>query len=149
MLRSFLITIFLLGLFFNCTSDHPKMPNTPEEVLKAYQGFFDKNEFESAKLYSTPNGKKWLEDLIPMIQSEGMESTIISTIFHTLDCTVNADTASCVCELEDDGERYSANYRLIRIKGQWLVDAPEEEEIIDYEGDEEIIESFFKKEGIN
>ena len=141
---------FLLLTFSSCQDDpSDEMPNTPEEVLKEYQKFFDKNEFEQAKRYSTPTGRRWIDDIAPMIMSEEEESTIMTTIFHSIDCVTKADTAICDCKLQDANEFYTASYRIVKINGQWLVDAPDEEETIDYEDNEEIIEEFFGKEGTN
>ena len=138
--------VLLLVAIFSCQNDpSTEMPNTPEEVLKGYQQYFDKNEFEQAKRYSTPGGRKWIDDIAPMIMSEE-ESTIMTTIFRSINCTTRADTAICDCELQDANESYSASFRIVRIDGQWLVDAPDEEEVIDYEDNEEVIEEFFRKE---
>ncbi len=146
----FWTAFFLISMCYSCQSDSSfEMPNTPEEVLKGYQKHFDKNEFELAKKYSTPAGKKWIDDIAPMIETGGEESTVMSTIFHNIDCITKIDTAICDCRLQDASELYNAKYRIVKINGQWLVDAPDEEEIIDYEDNEEVIEEFFKKEGIN
>ena len=141
------ISILFLGIVLiltNCQPDFNKH-NTPEAVLKQYQFYFDNNEFEKAKALSTFEGKQWIDDIAPMIVNEFSDSTILKTIFNELDCKIEKDTAICFCELEDENESYPAEYRLIRFKGNWLVDAPDEGEIIEYEDEDELLDNFQKQ----
>ncbi len=142
-----LYLIFIVGSLLSCQSRSGEYhPDTPEEVLKIYQGHFDKNEFELAKALSTQKGKQWIDDISPMILNSPDEATILTTKFHGIDCQIENDTARCECELEDAGERYFADFRLIKVKGNWLVDAPDEDESIEYEDNEEVIKDFFSTE---
>ncbi len=140
----FLTLIALIVIVFSCQSESGSSDehNTPENVLKLYQRHFDKNEFEHAKKLSTEAGKRWIEDIAPMIVNEFSDSTILTTVFNSLDCTIEKDTALCFCELEDDNESYTAFYRLIKIQDRWLVDAPDEEVSIEYEDEEIAVDSF-------
>ncbi len=138
-----LILAFMIS--YGCQED-PKSDQSnlsPEEVLQRYQAHFDKNEFEAAMELSTPRGKSWIKDIAPMIEGEFGEETITKTIFKSVECAIIQDTASCFCVLKDESETYEAIYKLIRIDGRWLVDAPDEESNIEYEDREEIFEDGF------
>lgn len=127
-----LLTIFVLLLLAACQSDPPAEQRSPEEVLKAYQGLVDKNKLEEAKALSTEAGKEWLDELAEIIASEQPDSTIFHTAFLSTNCEGKGDTLICQCVLEDQYERYTSDYILIRsADGQWLVDAPPEDLQID------------------
>ncbi|MDX1940431.1 MAG: hypothetical protein SFU99_07760 [Saprospiraceae bacterium] len=115
----------------------PKIPETPEEIVKKFQGYIDNNQFAEAKILSTPSGQARLSDLETIISGELADSTIFNTTFLKINCQISADTARCLCLVRDNYEEYETDYKLIRIKGQWLVDVPEEELI----EEEEFIES--------
>lgn len=125
-------------LVSSCQPDQP-VAESPEEVLKVYQKHFDRNEFELAKAYSTKTGQKWLDEISPLMMSDNEQNSILNTTFHKIDCQIEADTATCFCKLEDENELYEATYLLIKVDGIWLVDAPDEDESIEYEDDEEIM----------
>lgn len=131
-MKRFLVLSFFLFLLFACQRE-PKLPNTPEEVVRQYQAYYDKNKFEEAKLLSTPDEKMRLDDLKTIIESEPADSTIFTTTFLSIQCQTNQDTAICICEVRDIEEPYTTEYKLVRIKGQWLIDAPEEEVEIEEE----------------
>jgi hypothetical protein len=122
-----LLVLVLLG----CESDPPAEQQTPEEVLKTYQGLVDKNQLEEAKALSTPAGKEWLNELAEIIASEQPDSTIFQTKFLSVNCQGQGDTLFCQCLLEDQYERYKSDYTLVKIEEQWLVDAPQDELQID------------------
>ena len=105
MRRFFLLAWVCLIFVFACKRE-PKLPDTPEAVVRQYQAYYDKNEFDEARLLSTAAEQKRLDDL----------RTII-----------NQDTATCICEVKDIEEPYTTEYKLVRVNGQWLIDAPEEE----------------------
>ncbi len=115
----------------------PKLPETPEEVIRQFQGFIDNNQFAEAKKLSTPRGQERLTDLEAIITGELADSTIFNTTFLKINCQINVDTARCLCLVQDSYEEYETDYKLIRINGQWLVDVPEEEAI----NEEEFIET--------
>jgi hypothetical protein len=120
----------LLGLFA-CQSE-PRQPETPEEVLQMYQQYIDKNEFNKAKTLSTPAGQEWLAELASIIEDEQPDSTILTTNFISIDCKeLEGGALRCECVLEDEYEKYTAEYRLIKSDGQWLVDAPQDDIIIE------------------
>ncbi len=125
-----LITLPMV-LLWNCGPDAPPPPEDPEEVLKTYQGHVDKNQWEAAKQLSTDKGRQWLEELSAIIASEQPDSTLFHTEFLSVNCSGEGDTLLCQCVLQDQYERYTSDYHLIRTQGQWLVDAPQEEIEVD------------------
>jgi hypothetical protein len=136
-----LICIFCLVA---CQSE-PKQPETPEEVLRQYQHYIDNNQFEEAKTLSTDSGKEWLTELASIIADEQPDSTLLVTKFISLNCEEEGDVLICVCVLEDQYEKYPAEYRLLKIDDQWLVDAPEEEIIIENDIIEALPDSLLDK----
>lgn len=126
MKRFLLLCSPLLLLLLSCKRE-PKLPNTPEEVVRQYQAYYDKNEFEKAKELSTVAERQRLDGLKSIIESEPPDSTIFTTTFLSIHCTTKQDSATCSCEVKDMEEPYTTEYKLVRINGQWLVDAPEEE----------------------
>jgi len=125
-MKRFLLLCLPLLVLLSCRRE-PELPNTPEEVLRLYQSHYDKNEFEEAKELSTPAERQRLDDLKAIIESEPADSTIFTTTFLSINCQVLQDTATCICEVKDIEEPYTTEYKLVRMDGQWLVDAPEEE----------------------
>ncbi len=126
MRRFFLLAWVCLIFVFACKRE-PKLPDTPEAVVRQYQAYYDKNEFDEARLLSTAAEQKRLDDLRTIIESEPADSTIFTTTFLSIKCQTNQDTATCICEVKDIEEPYTTEYKLVRVNGQWLIDAPEEE----------------------
>ncbi len=142
-----ILSLFLLPvliILIGCKREEPK-PETPEEVLRHYQSYIDKNKFEEARALSTSAGQQWLSELEAIISNEQVDSTVLETKFLSLSCAGPGDTLTCSCVLEDQYERYTAEYRLVRIQGQWLVDAPEEDIIIDNDIIESVPDSLLKE----
>jgi hypothetical protein len=100
-------------------------PAAPETVVKQYQHYIDKNQFEEAKAISTPEERRRLDELARIISQEMEASTILTTRFLEIDCRTAKDTARCYCVVEDEYERYETEFLLVRKRGRWLVDAPE------------------------
>lgn len=122
------LTVLLLGLSVMATACQKKqvLPNTPEDVIRAYQAYYDNNQFEEAKQLSTQAEQQRLNDLTKMMSSLSADSTKLKTVFVHLQCQTKGDTSLCECLLKDQDGTYNVQYRLLRIKGQWLVDAPQE-----------------------
>ncbi len=138
MKNNLLIHFLLIWSFFSCDFS-PKPKIAPERVVVKYQELIDKNNFKGAKVLSTKNGQAFIDELAASIPKELIDSTIIHTKFLKIDCKIEDDIANCLCEVEDEYERYEALYSLLLVKGRWLVDAPEEEPM-DFEEIEDIVE---------
>jgi hypothetical protein len=123
--------MIITTLLWSCGGEEPMLPQTPEKVLKQYQEYVDKNRLEKAKSLSTPAGQTWLDELKAIIEEEKPDSTLFHTEFISVNCTGERDTILCQCVLEDQYERYTSDYHLVKLNGQWLVDAPQEEIQID------------------
>lgn len=135
--------IFFAGILLIACQKESKLPVAPEAVVKKFQKYIDNNQFEEAKLLSTPRGKERLDDLAEIIRYELEDSTIFSTTFLSVNCSITADTAICICNVKDkyEEEAYETEYKLVKINGQWLVDVPEEEKIEEEEFIEEMLDS--------
>ena len=118
-------------LLWSCGSEESMPPRAPEEILKEYQGYVDKNRLEKAKVLSTPAGQAWLDELKAIVEEEQPDSTLFHTEFLSVSCAGQGDTMLCQCVLEDQYERYTSDYHLVKLNGQWRVDAPQDEIQID------------------
>lgn len=112
-------------------------PVTPEEVVRRFQSYLDNNQFAEAQALSTPDGQEVLRGMAEVVASEPADSTVFHTEFLSINCQEKVDTAFCRCKLKDEYEAYESDYKLLRINGRWLVDAPEEGSM---EGDEDYYE---------
>ncbi|MCO6476089.1 MAG: hypothetical protein J5I94_05670 [Phaeodactylibacter sp.] len=141
---------YMVAILFALTSckQEESAREKPEEVLKQYQAYIDKNQFEEARALSTPAGQQWLAELEAIISNEQADSTVLDTKFLSLSCGGTGDTLSCACVLEDQYERYTAKYRLVRLDGQWRVDAPEEDIIIENDILESVPDSLLEEGGM-
>ncbi|KGE89066.1 MAG: hypothetical protein ACE362_00370 [Phaeodactylibacter xiamenensis] len=137
--------VIMVVLFGSCGSDAPPPPSEPEAVLKQYQRFVDQNLLEKAKALSTPAGKAWLDELKAIVEEEQPDSTLFHTEFLSVNCEGKKDTLRCQCVLEDQYERYTSDYHLVKLNGQWLVDAPQEEIQIDNDILEQLPDSLVRE----
>lgn len=128
-MRSFLLAI-LLAAVSACESP-TAVPATPEEVLKQYQYFVDNNLFEEAMVLSTVAEQQRLAEVSRIIATDLADSTLLNSVFKRMDCETRGDTTLCMCVIEDDYERYDADYILVFQDDRWLVDAPNNELPVD------------------
>lgn len=144
-MKQLLLLSFLI-LIFACTEDDTSVHEdsgdySPEQVLRKYQDHVDKNEFEAAKKFSTKNEQERLDAVAELIAGEPADSTVYTTIFLEVSCEEMEKKAICACLIEGFEERDT--FVLMKEKGRWLVDAPEEE--INYDYNEEV-EEFIQEE---
>ena len=144
-MKNFLIGCLLgtLPLLWSCGTDAEGQgpPASPEEVLRAYQDHIDNNDFEKAKALSTPGERARLDAWAQRILSHRYrDAAIMTSVFLDIDCEVADDMARCLCLVEDEYERYETEYVLVKRKGRWLVDAPEEQYQIRQEDIERMME---------
>jgi len=137
--------MIIAALLWSCGSEGSPPPREPEAVLKQYQGFVDKNLLEKAKMLSTPAGQDWLDELKAIVEEEQPDSTLFHTEFLSVNCLGEGDTLRCQCVLEDQYERYTSDYHLVKLNGQWLVDAPQEEIQIDNDILEQLPDSLVRE----
>ena len=116
----------LLVFCFACENNPgPENITPPETVIKRYQKHVDNNEFASAILLSTPEGAELIQEVAASLTSEELEMAKLNTRFHSIECKIEKPIAVCICEMEDEYERYEAEFILVLEEDQWLVDAPE------------------------
>ena len=116
-------------------------PDTPEEVLKLYQAYYDSNHFELAMMLSTPTEQERLQNVNKLIDnSEEQDSTVFLTKFVELQCKPKGkkDTVLCECLLEDRFGPYQQPFRIVKLNNQWLVDKLEDDFMIDENPDNDI-----------
>ncbi|MCI5081919.1 MAG: hypothetical protein MRY78_09510 [Saprospiraceae bacterium] len=144
-MRYFVFSLLLCGIILPSCQEDSQAGADPEEVIRLYQGYIDKNEFAEAKRLSTVKEQMRLVEIEKIIKEESARdpeaAAILHTAFHTINCEVKEEAAICICDLEDEYERYKQEFRLVRINNSWKVDAPEEEIIIDDEIIQDAIDS--------
>ena len=138
-MRILQLLFFFISLF--CVLACQDTPNTakqrshteqqsPESIFRTWQAHIDRNEFEQARVLSTPSTVEWIDMIVPMLLEDiTSPDSILLTQFLKLECTVSADTASCVYLTEEEGLRIEDSVRLVKLEGRWLVDFAEEEEL--------------------
>lgn len=135
------LLFFCVVLATACNKDSVT-PYTPEEVLRLYQGYVDSNKFKEAKKFCTNMERKRLDKLALSISNEWQDSTIFTTTFLKVNCEEKDQRVICNCLVQDEYEKYAADYHLIKVDGKWLVDAPEEVIIIQPEQMDEMLDEF-------
>ena len=123
-------SIILLGMviaLLAACKQQAELHKTPEEVVKAYQAYYDQNRFDEAKALSTLAEQSRLDNLAKMMQEQSADSTQLTTSFLSLQCRTKGDSAFCKCRCKDQYETYNIEFVLLRRKNQRLIDAPKEE----------------------
>jgi hypothetical protein len=109
--------IFALFLAGQC---QPSAPTAPEEVVRLWQSYIDRNRFDSARLYSTELARSYVDFLDALVQDDSAEVT--HTELLELHCMVAGDSAVCHYRIEDElGEYLPDTLVLKRVGGRWLV----------------------------
>lgn len=130
-----LLTLFIVILLLSCQHDPTErrtaealdeLAQTPEGIVRQYQSYLDKNEFDQAKRVSTAAEQSRLEMLKGIITGELLESSTMTTTFIDLDCNEVGNKALCVGKYAEDGETFQDTFYLEKIDDQWLVTITEE-----------------------
>ncbi len=109
------LVILLLG--WRC---QPAEPSEPEEVVRLWQSYIDRNRFDSARLYSTELARSYVDFLDALVQDDSAEVT--RTELREVHCVVAGDSAICSYQIEDElGEYIADTLTLKRVGGRWLV----------------------------
>jgi len=127
---TFYLLLVLFAFAQACKNNTPQETDnrTPEEIIRQFQSHYDKNDFAEVKKLSTPKMEEFLDKLAKQIAADPLDSTLFNTTFLNISCEQKADTAFCICLMKDEFEdEYETEYKLVRVGGRWLVDAPEED----------------------
>lgn len=120
----FVFALALLAALLLTQSCQPAL--TPEEVVRQWQSHIDNNEFQEAVKLSAPRTVQLLSWMEALLADMDADSAITHTELLDLTCKAEGDKAVCHYSLEDEGELYRDSFILVRIKGKWLVDLPDE-----------------------
>jgi len=96
----------------------------PEDVIRAYQNYIDRNEFKAAMALSTEAEADRLADLQQTLVGIPEDSLSLNTRILNMNCQVRDEVADCFCKMEDEEARYETQFRLQKIEGEWKVDLP-------------------------
>lgn len=135
----FFCTLVLLHIFAFCRF---RQKTGPEEVVRRWQDYIDRNEFDSARIYSTELARSYIDFLDAITQGDTTEIT--QTMLYELDCDIRGDSAVCHFLIEGEmGEKIPDTLILYKIKGRWLVHHVEGFTVIPVDtlqpGDEDIL----------
>jgi len=114
---------FLLG----CASEE-SVENKPEAIARQWQNYVDENQFKQAKKLSAPNAIEWLDWISETLTEEILkeEAGLSPGSILEMTCVENGNKASCPYTFDDNGFVYKDTFKLLKIKGRWLVDIPVE-----------------------
>ena len=109
-------------MVFSCKNEHKNLlPNTPAEVVVAWQRYIDLNLLDSARMLSTNYIQGYISYLDSLSMSETLEAD--SNPIIGLTCKVVNDTAECNFFMEDElGEKMPGRLILVKELNQWKVD---------------------------
>lgn len=93
---------------------------TPEDVVLRWQGYIDRNQYDSARLYSTELARSYIDFLDALAQGDSSETD--ETTLYDLRCDISGDSAVCHYLIEGEmGEKIPDTLILQKIGGRWLV----------------------------
>ena len=130
-INQLIATIFILFLV-NCSNEssssttNEPLPNTPEAVSKQWQFYLDNNEIEKVATLSTITTKEWLTENKELFLND---TQVYKTEFVKMDCQTKDDRAACIYTIKEEGELIDDVFLLKKIRGQWLVDIEEDEDM--------------------
>jgi hypothetical protein len=123
----------------NCRFD--KGP-APDEVVRLWQDYIDRNQFDSARQLSTELARSYVDFLDALTQGDTSET--YQTQLYDLGYEIRGDSAICHFLIEGEmGERIPDTLILYKVKGHWLVHRVEGFSVIPVDtlqpGDENIL----------
>lgn len=109
--------LLLLNVLSDCRF---RQKQSPEEVVRRWQDYIDRNKFDSARIYSTELARSYIDFLDAITQGDTTEIT--QTTLYELGCDIRGDSAVCHFLIEGEmGEKIPDTLILYKIKGRWLV----------------------------
>lgn len=148
-MKKILPFLSLIFLFAGCQEE---APDNPEGVIRLWQQYMDRNDFEAAKELSTPQGQQVITDIEELLSFDGEPIPVDTTDFIAMACVENGNQAVCRYtermkeeyfqrgneRIKVEEEIISDSFLLKKIKGKWLVDLPDDP----IPNDEELQEMF-------
>lgn len=134
---SFFFSLMISFTLLQCNQD-PSF--SAEDTVKTYQKLIDQNKFSEAKSLCTPHLVEIINGFELIFDDNELAPNTI-TKFNSIDCVEKQDTVRCICELEDEYEIYTSLFTLIKIEGEWKVDASSDADEETFEHSIEIIET--------
>ena len=138
------LTVVLIGLLFIVLACGPAASPSPgpEAVARQGQALVDKNQFDEARKLSTPRAQEMVSLMERIFQDEEGELTS-NTQFKSMKCAERGDTlAICTYQIIDEEELIIDSFTLVKEAGNWLVDIPEEEDLMEEEDVEKLFNEF-------
>ncbi|MFN0014241.1 MAG: hypothetical protein ACKVU2_06800 [Saprospiraceae bacterium] len=94
--------------------------DSPEAVVRLWQSYIDRNQFDSARLYSTEQARSYIDFLDALLQGDSAD--ISNTELYQLKCDIQGDSAVCHYLIEGElEEKIPDTLVLYRVSGRWLV----------------------------
>ncbi len=121
-----------------------ELPNTPETVAKQWQIYIDNNHFDKAKTLSTKQAIEMVDMIQSVLYTEIEEEVESNTVFKEMICTEKGNKAICTYIIIESGEEIQDSFFLQKENSQWLVDVPEEEELLKNDPIEKMSDDFEK-----
>jgi len=116
-LVAFFCTVAIFLSLANCRFE--KKP-APDEVVRLWQDYIDRNQFDSARQFSTELARSYVDFLDALTQGDTTET--YQTQLYDLGYEVRGDSAICHFLIEGEmGERIPDTLILYKVKGHWLV----------------------------
>jgi hypothetical protein len=101
----------------------PTLENTPETVVRQWQGWVDRSQFDNAAYLSTPRAQQWIAQISSIFGTD----TTAMTNFKSIKCNVKDTTGMCYCIITEDKEIFEDSFLLVQRNNQWLIDISEEQ----------------------
>lgn len=139
-MRFFALCCALLALsLWSCRRDSDA---SPESVVRLWQSYIDRNQFDSARMYSTELARSYIDFLDALVQDDTAD--ISNTVLYKLRCDVQGDSAICHYLIEGElDEKIPDTLVLYRVGSRWLVHRVEGFMVIPVDtlapGDEQIL----------
>jgi hypothetical protein len=105
------------------TTPKPTLANTPEGVVRQWQNWVDKSEYDNASYLSTPRMQRWVAQMKNIFGSD----TTATTQYKSIKCVTKDTTALCRCIITEGKEIFEDSALLVKRNDQWLIDISEEE----------------------
>ncbi len=101
----------------------PMLENTPEAVVRQWQNWMDKSQFDNAGYLSTPRMQRWVTQMRTIFGTD----TTATTVFKSIKCITKDTTGLCRCIITENKEIFEDSFLLVKRNDQWLIDISEEE----------------------